>query len=50
MDVIISSNDEIKNMIKDIPLGEDKKIEPNKFMEMVYALANGKGKDEVQKV
>lgn len=47
MDIIISANDEIKTMIKEIPLDECGKISPDIFQEMVIAIANGTGSNEV---
>ena len=47
MDIIISANDEIKRMIKEILLDEDNKVRPEKFQNMIISIANGKGKDEV---
>ena len=47
MDIIISANDEIKRMIKEIPLDDDNKVHPEKFQNMIIAIANGKEKDEV---
>lgn len=47
MDVIISANSEIKKMIKDIPLDENKKVSPEKFQEMIMAIANGTESDEI---
>lgn len=47
MDIIISANDEIKQMIKDIPLDEENKIIPEKFQNMIISIANRKEKDEI---
>lgn len=47
MDIIISANSEIKKMIKDIPLDEDNKVNPEKFQEMIIAIIDGKECDEV---
>lgn len=47
MDIIISANDEIKRMIKEIPLEEDKRVSPENFQNMIISIANGSEKDEV---
>ena len=47
MDIIISANDEIKRMIKEIPLEEDNKVSPENFQNLITSIANGKGKDEI---
>ncbi len=38
MDIIISANDEIKRMIKEIPLEDNKKISPVKFQNMIISI------------
>lgn len=47
MDIIISANDEVKRMIKEIPLEEDNKVSPERFQNMIISIVSGKGKDEV---
>lgn len=47
MDIIISANDEIKRMIREIPLEDNKKVSPEKFQDMIISIANGREKDEV---
>lgn len=47
MDVIISANDKIKRMIKEIQLDEDYKISPEKFKDTLLSIVKGKEKDEV---
>ncbi len=47
MDIIISANNEIKRMVKEIPLEEDNKVSPERFQEMILLIADGKGKDEL---
>lgn len=47
MDIIISANDEIKKMIKEIPLDKDNKVSPEEFQNMILMLANGKKGNEV---
>lgn len=47
MDVIISASDEIKEVIMKVPLGEDNKINPDLFRELVLRIAQGKEEDEV---
>lgn len=38
MDIIISANDEIKRMIKEIPLEDNKKISSVKFQDMIISI------------
>ena len=47
MDIIISANDEIKEMITKIPIGEDGKIRPEDFQEMVVKIIQDKENDAI---
>lgn len=47
MDVIISANEEVKKMIKEMPLNEDKKVSPEMFQEMILEIVNGRNKNDV---
>lgn len=47
MDVIISANEEVKKMIKEMPLKEDKRVSPEVFQEMILEIANGRNKNDV---
>lgn len=47
MDIIISANDEIKRMIKEIPLEEDKRVSAENFQNMIISIANGEEEDEL---
>lgn len=47
MDVIISANDEIKRIIKEISLEDNKKVSPEKFQDMIISIANGRKENEV---
>ena len=47
MDVIISANDEVKQMINHIPMSDDNKVSVSDFQEMIIKLSGGKKDDEV---
>lgn len=47
MDIIISANDEMKRMIKEIPLEVDNKVSLEKFQNIIISIVNGKEKNEV---
>lgn len=50
MDVIISANDGIKRIIRDIVLDENNKVNLEQLQDMVNSIANDKGRDGVQKI
>ena len=50
VDVIISANDEIKRMIKDITLNEEGKVSPEDFQKMVLTIIQERNKNVIQKV
>lgn len=47
MDIIISANDEVKRMIKEIPLDDNDKISLELFQKMIDLVVNGKKNDEI---
>ena len=47
MDIIISANEGIKKMIREIRLDEDNKVSPEKFQNMIIAIFDCKENDEV---
>ena len=42
MDIIIYANSEVKKIIKEISLDENKKVSPDKFKEIIANISNGK--------
>lgn len=47
MDVIISGNEEVMRMIKDIPLNNSMRIDEEKFMNLIKEIANRKEENEI---
>ena len=38
MDILVSPNDVVKRMIKEIPLEEDNKVSPENFQKLIIAI------------